>query len=195
MTVPDDRYGYPPAYYAPGWQPERRRWDGVSIAALATGVAGLGPVPIVLGAVGLARTRRHGTRGKGLAWAGLALGLVGLVAYAAVAGLVWLLLRPLPADVAAPRYALATQVSEGNCLRTLPPDGDVLVVRVVPCADGHEARVAAVGKVADPAADRPAHDEAAAQLCRARVPDGPLVVWAPDAGGARVACLVPSTSR
>lgn len=195
MTAPDDRYAYPPAYYAPGWQPPRPRWDGVSIAALATGVAGLGPVPIALGAVGLARTRRRGTRGRGLAWAGVALGIVGLLGYVAIGGLVWLLLRPLPADVAAPRFAVATQLTEGNCVARLPDDGNVLVVRVVPCADDHAAQVALVADLTTPPADRRGLDEAAAGLCRGRVAERPLVVWAPDPGRTRVTCLVPAAGR
>ena len=48
MTQPPDRYEYPTPYYAGGWQQPaapQAPWDGVSIAALATGVVGLGPVP------------------------------------------------------------------------------------------------------------------------------------------------------
>lgn len=190
--APDDRYSYPPPAYAPGWRPPAAAWDAPSIAALVTGLVGLGPVPIALGAVGLARTRRRGTRGRGMAWAGLGLGVLSLLAYAALGGLVWLLLRPLPADVTAPRFALATQVTEGNCLQRLPDDGEVWAVRVVPCADEHAARAAAVGTLADPPSEQRRLDEAAAGLCRERVPAdaGPLVVWAPVPGGATVTCLV-----
>jgi hypothetical protein len=190
VTGPDDRYAYPPAYYAPGWQPPAPKWDGPSVAALVTGVVGLGPVPVVLGAVGVARTRRRGTRGRGLAWTGLALGVLAIVGWAALGGLVWLLLRPLPADVDGPRYAVPSQVAEGNCLARLPDDGEVWAVRVVPCADAHAARVVAVATLTDPPSGQRRLDDAAADLCRQQAPGESLVVWAPVPGHATVTCLV-----
>ncbi|WP_179951029.1 DUF4190 domain-containing protein [Xylanimonas oleitrophica] len=53
--------------------------DGVSIAALVTGVLGLGVVPVVLGIVGLNRVRNTGRQGKGLAVAGIVLGGISIV--------------------------------------------------------------------------------------------------------------------
>lgn len=69
--------GYGPPFYATGTQPQGR--DGVSIAALATGVVGLGLIPLVLGIVGLTRVRRNGTKGRGMAIAGIVLGGLSLV--------------------------------------------------------------------------------------------------------------------
>lgn len=202
MTQPPDRYEYPPAYYAGGWQqpaPQAAPWDGVSIAALVTGIVGLGPVPAVLGAVGAARTSGGRRRGRWMAWVGIALGLLSLLGWLAIAGLAWLLLRPLPADVDAPRFAAAQQLTVGNCLQTLPDDGTVWVVRVVPCADSHEARVVGRQNLTDPPDGQTRLDQAAAAVCA----DQPLpadatglVVWAPTPGHATVTCLVtthPST--
>ncbi len=173
MTQPPDRYEYPAPYYAGGWQQPaapQAPWDGVSIAALATGVVGLGPVPIVLGAMGATRTAGRRRRGRWMAWVGLALGVVSTLSWVALVGLAVLLLRPLPADVSAPRFATPQQLVVGNCLQTLPTDGEVWAVRVVPCADS---------------------DESAAQLCAAAPTDGGrLVVWAPTPGHATVTCLV-----
>lgn len=193
-----DQHAYPPPHYAPGWRPPAPPWDGTSIAALVTGALGLGPVAVVLGAVGLRRARRAGRRGRALAGVGLALGVVGILGYALLAGLVWLLLRPLPADVADPRFALATQLAQGNCVASLPPDGDVWVVRVVPCQDGSAAQVVVRADLSDPPDDQRRLDEAAAALCRAEaddVPPGELVVWAPTPGDAAVYCLTLDQTR
>lgn len=138
--------GYPEPYHAGGWQeaPPPAPVDGVAVAALVTGVLSLGPVPLALGIAGMSRTRRSGTRGRGLAVAGLVLGALQTVALV-VAGVVlwtaWSQSRPLPADVSAARDAYVGQVVVGNCLATLPDDGDVSLVRVVPCDDAHVARV------------------------------------------------------
>jgi hypothetical protein len=64
--------------------------DGVSIAALVTGVLLLGIVPIVLGIIGLGRTRRNGTGGRGMAIAGIVLGALEILA-SIVVGLILLL--------------------------------------------------------------------------------------------------------
>lgn len=74
--------GYPQAPYGAGYPPvpQGRGTDGVSIAALVTGVLMLGLVPLVLGIVGLGRTKRNGTQGRGFAIAGIVLGVVGIIA-------------------------------------------------------------------------------------------------------------------
>ena len=76
--------GYPPAPggYGQGQYPPPAtgRTDGVSIAALVTGLLGLGVVPLVLGILGLRRTKRDGTQGRGLAIAGIVLGALEIVA-------------------------------------------------------------------------------------------------------------------
>lgn len=200
MTQPADRYSYPEPHYAPGWRqpaPPAQRWDGVSVAALVTGILGLGPVPVVLGAVGTRRTARRQRRGRAMAWTGLVLGVLSILSWMALGGLAWLLLRPLPADVGAPRYAAAHQLSEGNCLATLPADGTVWVVRVVPCADPHQAQVVVRQDLTDPPAGQTRLDAAATALCAgAPLPAdaGGVVVWAPTPGHATVTCLATAQS-
>lgn len=75
--------GYAQAPYASGQYqpPASSRTDGVSIAALITGILGTGVVAIVLGVLGLRRTKRNGTQGRGLAIAGLVLGGLGVLAW------------------------------------------------------------------------------------------------------------------
>jgi hypothetical protein len=145
-----DAYAYPEPFYAPGWQEPRPRTDGVAVAALVTGALGLGPVAVVLGVVGLRRTRPagspggRGTRGRGLAVAGTVLGGVGTLAWVALAAITvgtTLASRPLPADVPEPVEAHAVQLVTGSCLADLPPDGAVDRVRVVPCEQEHAAQV------------------------------------------------------
>ena len=195
MTQPPDRYAYPEPYYAPGWQqpPTTQPWDGVSIAALVTGIVGLGPVPLVLGVIGTSRTAGRRRRGRWMAWVGLALGIVSILSWVALGGLAWLLLRQLPADVGAPRYATAQQLRAGNCVASLPDDGEVWVVRVVPCGDTHEARVVVRQDLTNPPDGQTRLDAAAAALCAAQALPADaagLVVWAPTPGHTTVTCLV-----
>lgn len=70
-------YPYGAAPY-PG--PQAPTTDGVSIAALVTSLLGMNVVAVVLGILGLRRTRKNGTQGRGLALAGLIIGAVELVA-------------------------------------------------------------------------------------------------------------------
>lgn len=145
-----DAYAYPEPFYAPGWQEPRPRTDGVAVAALVTGALGLGPVAVALGVVGLRRTRPAGspgsvgTRGRGLAVAGTVLGVVGVLAWAALVAVAVgtsSASRPLPADVTEPVDAHAVQLVTGSCVADLPPDGTVDRVRVVPCDQEHAAQV------------------------------------------------------
>jgi hypothetical protein len=85
--------GYPPAPGYPGQTPyatpypgpaPTRPTDGVSIAALVTGLLGLAVVPLVLGILGVGRTKKNGTGGKGMAIAGIALGAAQIVLYAVI---------------------------------------------------------------------------------------------------------------
>jgi len=73
--------GYPQAPYSPNQYQQAPRTDGVSIAALVTGILGTGVVAIVLGILGLRRTKKNGTQGRGLAIAGLVLGGLGVLSW------------------------------------------------------------------------------------------------------------------
>lgn len=64
--------------------------DGVSVAALITGILGMGIIPIVLGILGLRRTGPGKQGGRGMAIAGLILGAIGVIVWIVViAVLVW----------------------------------------------------------------------------------------------------------
>ncbi len=79
--------GYGPGPYAPAYPPAPGT-DGVSIAALVTGILGMGVVPLVLGIVGLNRTKKTGRSGRGFAIAGVVLGSVSIVAWIGLFALV-----------------------------------------------------------------------------------------------------------
>ena len=176
-------------YYAPGWQPEEPRVEPLAVASLPAGVV-LGPVGIGLGGAALSRVRARGTRGRGLAVAGMVVGAVVTVAWGLGALLWWQgeqARTPLAGDVDAPRTVSARQLVLGSCLAELPPDGEVSDVRVVPCADEHRAQVVAR---TDFGADevwpgQQAADRRVARVCTPDVlgPDAPegvaLVVWSP----------------
>ena len=76
-------YAEPVGYAQPGQYspPPPTATDGLSIAALVTGILGLGVVPIVLGIFGLKRTKANGTSGRGFAIAGIVLGGIGIVVW------------------------------------------------------------------------------------------------------------------
>jgi hypothetical protein len=115
--------------------------------SLVAGVLLIGPVAVVLALLALRRVGRRGTRGRGLAIAGLVLGALATLALvgAAVLGtLTWTGSRPLPTDVDHARRAHAQQLVTGNCLASLPADGRVGTVRVVPCAEPHTAQVVTI---------------------------------------------------
>jgi hypothetical protein len=177
------------SYYAPGWRPEAPRVEPLAVASVPAGVV-LGPVGIGLGGAALSRVRTRGTRGRGLAVAGMVLGAVVTVGWG-LGALVWWqgeqARTPLAGDVDAPRTASARQLVLGSCLAELPPDGEVSDVSVVPCADEHRAQVVAR---TDFGADdvwpgQQAADRRVARVCTPDVlgPDAPdgvtLVVWSP----------------
>lgn len=109
--------GAPPATQPlPQTQPVGSRssqTDGVSIAALVTGILGLGVIPVVLGIVGLERTTQRRTQGRGMAITGVVLGILqmtGLIIGLLVA-VVLLLIFPPPASELA---LLRTECAAGN---------------------------------------------------------------------------------
>jgi Domain of unknown function (DUF4190)/Septum formation len=134
----------PDAYYAAGWQPPAPPRDPLAVAALVTGVLAVGPVALGLGIAALARTHRSGLRGRGFAVTGIVLGAAWTVILGTVvtAGLTaWQESRPLPAAISRASTAHVGQLVTGNCVESLPPDGDVARVQVVPCSTPHAAQV------------------------------------------------------
>lgn len=124
--------------------------DGVSVAAVATGAVGLGPVAIVLGAVGLRRTTKQWRRSPAIAGVGLGLGVLGTLGWVGLGVAAGLGafggpdLTATPGDVPSARTVHASALAAGNCVETVPPQQEVGEVRLVPCAQAHLAQVLAV---------------------------------------------------
>jgi hypothetical protein len=104
-AAPPPGYGPPPGQYGYGYQspyysPSVPRTNPVAIAALVCGlVQFLGglvlvgnivlAIPaIICGAIGLRQTRQRGERGRGMAIAGLVLGILGVVYFALIVVLI-----------------------------------------------------------------------------------------------------------
>lgn len=78
----------PPGYGTPYAAPQQPRTDGVSIAALVTGILGMALIPLGLGIAGVVRTKDPARSGRGLAIAGIVLGALGTVGWAILVGAV-----------------------------------------------------------------------------------------------------------
>ena len=146
------------AHYAPGWQ------------------APVGPPPA---------TGRRGTRIALGVIAGIA--AVTLVVGGVVGGRYWLETRPL-GEVTKPMTVHAGRLDTGHCLASLPADGTVRSVRVVPCSDPHAAEV--VGARPLSGASWPGAQQVTTELekwCEMDTAEQQLglrpVVWAPTEQG------------
>ena len=135
----------PETYYAPGWSTATRpRLDRLAVASLVTSLVGLGLLAVGLGVAALVRVRRGTTRGRGLAIAGVVIGVLATIGQGLL--LAWLAADvmargPLALEVEEPVQAPATRLRTGHCLAELPADGAVGRVDVVPCGEQHAAQV------------------------------------------------------
>ncbi|SFB18443.1 DUF4190 domain-containing protein [Cellulomonas marina] len=139
--------------------------DGFAIGSLVTSLVGLvtfgltSVVGVVLGFVALGRTRRRGTRGRGLAVAGIVSGFVVLLLVAAgiVAAVVFAARTSGPsldggftgapwddgatAEEILPDYTLRTDLAPGACLLGAFDAYDLDDVETVDCAEPHDAEI------------------------------------------------------
>lgn len=142
----NDPYGQqPPNPYggAPGSGfNEPAKTDGVSIASLVLSLVCCAPVGLILGFVGLRRTKGGQRKGRGLAITGIVLGLLGLLVWigmgiAAVAGVAWFdsLVLPEEAEV-------------GQCI-DIDEEGNEVLLREAECSEEHDGEIVAVVEVTD----------------------------------------------
>ena len=144
-------YGYPYGY-GPQAPPSDlpRRTDAVSVAALVCGCLLLFPLAVVLGVVGVVRTNRPELSGRGLAVAGIVLGVLGGVVGLVVTASVLF----LNSDAGQEVVGLATgdtvyvnDLARGDCFQA-PAGGDlVTVIDTVDCALPHDLEVFVVDEV------------------------------------------------
>lgn len=141
----NDPYGQQPPnpYGAPaptgGFQ-QPAKTDGVSVAALITSLLCCAPVSVILGFVGIRRTKGGQRKGRGMAITGLVIGLIGLLAWiglgvAAIAGVAWFDSVLLPEEAEA-----------GQCIDVTEQDSDVILYEK-DCTEDHDGEVVAVAKV------------------------------------------------
>lgn len=142
----NDPYGQqPPNPYggAPGGGfNEPVKTDGVSIAALILGLLCCSLGGLILGFMGLSRTKGGKRKGRGLAIAGIVLGIIGLivnvvVVIGIVAGGIFL------SSVVAPEDA-----EVGQCVN-IDTDDDTVLLREAECNEEHDGEIVGVAEVTD----------------------------------------------
>lgn len=122
---------------------EQPKTDGVSIASLVLSLLCCAPVGLILGFVGISRTKGGKRKGRGLAITGIVLGLIGLLAWvgiaiAAIAGVAWFdsLVTPEEAEV-------------GQCINVDDDDNDAVLLYEKECNEEHDGEIVAVAEVDD----------------------------------------------
>jgi hypothetical protein len=111
--------------------------DGVSIAAFVSGLVCCAPVGIVLGIIGIRRTKDGQRKGRWAAVIGLVLGALGVLAWiGVVAGGLWIFnnaITPGNAEV-------------GQCVNIDTDDNEVTMLKK-DCDESHDGEIVAVEKV------------------------------------------------
>ena len=124
----------PPAYGAP--QPAGT--DGVSIASFVLSLLCCGPIGLILGFVGLSRTKNGQRKGRGFAIAGIIIGILGIIG-GVVAGVVIAL--------AAKDVVSINDLETGQCINAdglkASESGSVGLITKVDCTDSHDGEVIA----------------------------------------------------
>jgi len=152
VPTPVTPYAVPPAATA-------GRVNSLAIAALCCGLAAfvplVGVLAVVFGAVALNQLRSGFQRGRGRAIAGIVLGAVGTVGWAALVVIGIATGGADPARDTAGKLAPAQTVSvqdlkAGDCFDGLPADPNAAVdqVTTAACTTPHEAQIAAVVELA-----------------------------------------------
>ncbi|WP_183096068.1 DUF4190 domain-containing protein [Nocardioides stalactiti] len=123
---------------------EPAKTDGVSVAALVLGLlCCTSPISLVLGFVGLKRTKGGQRKGRGMAITGLILGILGVLMYiglgiALAAGVAWFdsLVQPDEAKV-------------GQCIDVDDDDDNAVLLYEKECSEDHDGEIVAVAEVDD----------------------------------------------
>jgi hypothetical protein len=144
---PPNPYGGGPGYpsSAGGQQPKT---DGVSVAALVTGILCCGIIPLVLGIVGLSRTKNGQRKGRGFAIAGIVLGVIGIIAGIGIG---------VAAIISAKDVRSIEDLETGQCINAdglkKTENGSVGIIKEVDCSKAHNGEVIAVKTLSAEEAD------------------------------------------
>lgn len=126
-------YGqYPPNPYDPGARPGGPSTDGVSIAAFILSLLCCGPVGLVLGIVGLARTKRGQRKGRWAAVAAIVIGI--LTTIGAAIGAVALVQF-------AETYSTPSNAEVGDCVDFQDETDESVTMRTKECGEPHDAEI------------------------------------------------------
>jgi hypothetical protein len=118
---------------------EQPKTDGVSIAAFVLSLLCCSPVALVLGIVGIVRTKGGQRKGRWAAITGLILSIIGLIAGAVVIAIGGVFL----ASVVEPGEA-----EVGQCVN-IDEDGNEVLMREAECDEEHDAEIVGVVEVTD----------------------------------------------
>lgn len=132
-------YGAPGAFPG-GSDPMPPKTDGISIAALVTSLlCCLAPVGVVLGIVGLSRTKGGQRKGRGFAIAGIVIGLLVSIGSAIAGAAIFVFADSLvPLDDA----------KVGQCIDIDESDGTV-IMRKKECTESHDGEIVGTTDVTD----------------------------------------------
>jgi hypothetical protein len=122
---------------------EQPKTDGVSIASLVLSLLCCAPVGLILGFVGISRTKGGKRKGRGLAITGVVLGLLGLLLWigmgiAAIAGVAWF-----------DSLVTLDEAKAGQCVNVDDDDSDTVLLYEKECSEDHDGEIVAVAKVDD----------------------------------------------
>lgn len=128
---PQNPYGSAPY---PGGQPEGQKTDGVSIAAFVTGILCCAPVGVILGFIGLRRTKDGQRKGRWAAVTGLILGSLGILAWIGATVFIVFIVN----NVVTPDNA-----EVGQCISIDEDNGEVSMLKKE-CDEKHDGEIVAV---------------------------------------------------
>ncbi len=154
-------------------EPEHKSLSKAAVTSLVFGLLGGVLFAWVFGGIGLAVTGRNGSRrGRGLAWAGIALATLWAVALAAL--LVLFVQRQPDRDasgqVSGAGTATVFDLRAGDCLRDPGGSGEITEAAVVPCTQPHLGQVVVTVRLGDGAYDLARVQSEAEQMCRTSAP-------------------------
>jgi len=164
---------WPPSY---GYQPPQpAKADGFAIAALVLGILGGSLLALIFGVVSLSRIKSSGglKTGRGMAIAGIVLGVVWLIGGGILAAILMLNLagRDSTATAADAGRVSTDNLQVGQCIADVPGEGTVSTVKVVPCTQPHHGEAFATFEL--PKGPYPGDDAVTTQAedgCGDRVP-------------------------
>ncbi len=136
---PPNPYGAPAP--AGGFE-QPAKTDGVSVASMVLSILCCAPVGLILGFIGLGRTKGGQRKGRGFAITGIVLGLLGLLAWvgiaiAAIAGVAWF-----------DSLVTLDEAKAGQCVN-VDDDDDTVLLYEKSCSEDHDGEIVGVVKVTD----------------------------------------------